>query len=225
MHMDWPSLPIGRAYARAFRACNTRVMHIPNQNGPLAKPGSRLKSPFCCKAILVRAFRKQGHQDHQVRKRKQPLIGAQAGGFRRPRDEAQMTALGKIVHVLDANPGQAGNLGIGEDLLARLYRNHGPAPLLRHLTAHTYLDAESIVCAALFLSNSRSVLPTKNELSSTFSLKPAIRPFFHTFSYCGGCSTGLTIGGLVEKIFYFSKLVTVFGRVSEIFPMPYFVPK
>src|SRR5947207_7490698 len=61
--------------------------------------------------------------------------------------------------------------------------------------AHTCLDAESIVCAARFLSNSRSVLPSKNELSSTFSLKPAITALFHTFSYCGGCSTGLTIGG------------------------------
>src|SRR5690242_4315486 len=100
-----------------------------------------------------------------------------------------MTALGKIVHMLNANPRQAGNLRICEYLLARLYGNHGPAPLLRHLLAHTYLDAESIVCAAPFLSNSRSVLPTKNELSSTFSLKPAITPFFHTFSHCGRCST------------------------------------
>src|SRR5260370_36087982 len=58
---------------------------------------------------LVCALREQGHHDHQVRKCKQPLIRADAGRFRCPRDEAQMAALCKIVYVLDANPSQAGD--------------------------------------------------------------------------------------------------------------------
>src|SRR6266404_428125 len=85
--------------------------------------------------LLVRALRKQGHQNHQIRKCKQPLIGADAGCFRCPRDEPQMAALRKIVHMLDANPRQAGDFRIGEDLLARLHGNHGPAPLLRPKTS------------------------------------------------------------------------------------------
>src|SRR5260370_26408464 len=59
--------------------------------------------------ILVRALRKQGHQDHQIRKREQPLIGADAGCFRCPRNEAQVSALRKIVHMLNANTRQAGD--------------------------------------------------------------------------------------------------------------------
>src|SRR6202521_5344650 len=51
---------------------------------------------------LVRAFRKQGYQNHQIRKREQPLIGVDAGRFRCPCDEAQVAALRKIVHMLDA---------------------------------------------------------------------------------------------------------------------------
>src|SRR5437667_7277325 len=77
------------------------------------------------------------------------------------------------------------------------------------LIAHTYLDAESIICAAPLPSNSRSVLPSKNELSSTFSLKPTITALFHTFSYCGGCSAGLTLGGNRGK--YYLLLQTCFG--------------
>ena len=78
---------------------------------------------------LVRALRKEGHQDHQIRQCKQPLVRAFAGGFRSPRDKAEMPALREIVHVLDANSRQTGNFGIGENLLARLHGNHGPAPL------------------------------------------------------------------------------------------------
>src|SRR5258708_31421469 len=78
-------------------------------NGSPAKPGSHAKGPLDSNA-LVRALRKQGHQDHQIRKREQPLIGAETCRFRRPRDEAQVAALGKIVHMLDANTRQAGDL-------------------------------------------------------------------------------------------------------------------
>jgi hypothetical protein len=43
------------------------------------------------------------------------------------------------VHVLDANARQVGDFRIGEDLLARLHGNHGPAPLLRRIMPHTTL--------------------------------------------------------------------------------------
>jgi len=76
---------------------------------------------------LVRALGKKGHKDHQVRKREEPLVRVEARGFRGARNEAQMAALGKIVEMLDTNPRQAGDLRIGENLLARLHGNHGPS--------------------------------------------------------------------------------------------------
>jgi hypothetical protein len=78
-------------------------------NGSEAKPGSHAKSQLDSNA-LVRAFRKQGHQNHQIREREQPLIGADAGRFRCPRNEAEVAALGKIVDMLDADSRQAGDL-------------------------------------------------------------------------------------------------------------------
>src|SRR5216684_1714735 len=89
--------------------------------------------------ILVRALRKQGHQDHQIRKREQPLIGGDAGRFRRPRDEAQVSALRKIVNVLDAKTRQACDLLIVEDFLSLLHVTHGPAPPLRPVFLYTTL--------------------------------------------------------------------------------------
>ena len=114
------------------------------------RPSQGAMQNCVCPNALVRALRKQGHHDHQVRKREQPLIGADAGRFRCPCDEPQMTPLREIVHVLDANPRQAGDFRIGEDFLARLYRYHGPcsyAPPQIHLH---FFDAESILRAALF---------------------------------------------------------------------------
>src|SRR5467141_4797574 len=78
-------------------------------NGSPAKPGSHAKSQIDSNA-LVRAFRKQGHQNHQIRKREQPLIGADAGRFRCPRDKAEVAALGKIVYMRDADSRQASAL-------------------------------------------------------------------------------------------------------------------
>ena len=94
----------------------------------------------------MRALRKQGHQHHQIGKREQPLVGADSGGFSGARNEAQMTALSEIMYVLDANSRQAGYFGIREDLLARLYRNHGLAPGPKPLLALShYLDADEIL--------------------------------------------------------------------------------
>ena len=61
-------------------------------------------------AGLVGAAREKGDQHHQIRQRKQPLVCLDPGAFRGPRDETQMTALGKIVDVVDANPGKSGDL-------------------------------------------------------------------------------------------------------------------
>ena len=73
---------------------------------------------------LVGALRKQGHEDHQVRKGEEPLIGADACRFRSARDESEMTFLGEIVEMVHTNSRQCSNLGIGEDLLTRFYGNH-----------------------------------------------------------------------------------------------------
>jgi len=99
---------------------------------------------------LVRALGEQRRQHHQVGQAEQPLIGAGAGGFRGSRDEAQMTALGEIVDVFDANAGEARYFRIGEDFLARFYGDHGSWPFLNQglqvqtLKSWTALTAYSI---------------------------------------------------------------------------------
>ena len=75
------------------------------------------------------AARKQGHQNHQIREREQPLIRLDAGGFGGPGDEPQMTALREIVQVIHADASQSGNLVVRENLLARFDGNHGLGPL------------------------------------------------------------------------------------------------
>lgn len=101
---------------------------------------------FC--GALVRALRKEGHENHQIREREKPLVRIDARGFRGPRDKSQVPPLRKVVYVLDTNPRQARNFRIGENLLARLYGNHGPAPQLRPNSILTTFDAASIVGAA-----------------------------------------------------------------------------
>jgi hypothetical protein len=82
---------------------------------------------------LVRALRKQRDQHHQIRQAKQPLVSVGAGGFRGARDESQVAALGEVVDVIDANPGETCHFRIGEDFLARLDGYHGLAPGPRSL--------------------------------------------------------------------------------------------
>jgi len=74
------------------------------------------------------ALGEQSHQNHEVRKRKEPLIRFEAGGFGGASDESQVASLCEVVDVLDANAGQAGNFRIGENLLAGLHGNHDLAP-------------------------------------------------------------------------------------------------
>src|SRR6267143_5372837 len=140
MHAGPPGLPHLRAYLRSFRTCNLPFCTPSKQKWLPGQAREPSKSQFDSIA-LMRAFRKQGYQYHQVRECEQPLIGADARRFRSPRDEAQMAALRKIVHVLDANTRQVRDFRIGEYLLARLHGNHGPAPLLRHELLYTSLDA------------------------------------------------------------------------------------
>jgi len=82
---------------------------------------------------LVRALREERRQHHQIRQAKQPLVRVGAGSFRSARDESQVAALGEIVDVLDANPGQTCHFRIGEDFLARLDGYHCLAPGPRSL--------------------------------------------------------------------------------------------
>jgi hypothetical protein len=91
--------------------------------------GEPFEFPFFSDS-LVRALRKEGHEHHQIRERKQPLIRMDTGGFRGPRDESKVAAPCKIVHVLDANSSLVRDFGIGKNLLARLHGDHGPAPVL-----------------------------------------------------------------------------------------------
>jgi len=44
-------------------------------------------------------------------------------------------ALRKVADVVDANPSQAGNFRVGENLLARFYGNHGLFPQTLYRTA------------------------------------------------------------------------------------------
>jgi len=59
---------------------------------------------------LVGALGKQSHQNHQIRKGKEPLICPNASRFGGAGDETEVTGLGEIVYVLDADPRQARNL-------------------------------------------------------------------------------------------------------------------
>ncbi len=113
---------------------------------------------------LVRALGKQRHNHHQIGQAEQPLVSAGAGGFRSARDEAQMAAFREIVNVFDANPSEGCDFRVGEDFLARLYRDHGLAPGPRSLLPASLLcltqvfDASCRLNAAHFPCNSRSVL-------------------------------------------------------------------
>src|SRR5260370_1094172 len=82
---------------------------------------------------------------------------------------------------------------------------------------HAYLDAELMVCAVLFLSNSRSVLPGKNYPSSTFALKSTefgLFPHFSTDQRPG--TKGRQKAAEWQKYSTYANPVTVFGRESAI---------
>jgi hypothetical protein len=94
---------------------------------------------------LVCAARKQRHQHHQIRQRKQPLVRLLACRFRGARDKAQVAALRKIADMIHANASQAGNFRVGENLLARFYGNHGLVP---RTTGYTALSIALMLLAA-----------------------------------------------------------------------------
>lgn len=72
----------------------------------------------------MRALGEEGHQDHQVGQGEQPLVGLDASALGGAGDKAQMTALGKVVHVFDADAGKGGDFRVSEDFLARFDGNH-----------------------------------------------------------------------------------------------------
>ena len=62
----------------------------------------------------------QHHQDHQVRQRKQPLIGLLPRCLVRACDKAEVPPARQTVEMLQADPRQRGNLHVRKDLVARL---------------------------------------------------------------------------------------------------------
>ena len=118
---------------------------------------------------LVRAAREQGNQHHEVRQREQPLVRLLPCGFRGARDEAQMPALREVTDMVDTDSSQVGDFCVRENLLARLDGNHGFVPLT---LCHTALSTSLMLCSAyamhFTLSNSRSVLNSLDEVTSTF---------------------------------------------------------
>src|SRR6266481_372846 len=68
--------------------------------------------PTLCASLysLVLAARIQHRQDHQVRQRKQPLIGLLPRCLIRVCDKTEVAAAGQTVEMLQADPGQCGNL-------------------------------------------------------------------------------------------------------------------
>jgi len=81
----------------------------------------------------VRAAREESDKHHQVGQSKQPLLGLDTSSFCRTGDHAQMTAAREVVQVIDANAGQAGNLGVREDFLTRFDSNQWGLANLRRV--------------------------------------------------------------------------------------------
>ena len=96
-------------------------------------------------------------EDHQVRVREQPLFGLLACGSSRALDEAEVLAARKISQMLEANPGQAGDFFLGEDLLAGFHCNHFQSTTGPSCIALQLFDAADILFAAKIPSNSASV--------------------------------------------------------------------
>ncbi len=66
----------------------------------------------------------QHRQDHQVRQRKQPLIGVFPRCLIRACDKAEAPAARQAVEMLHADARQAGNLRVRKDLMAGLDLDH-----------------------------------------------------------------------------------------------------
>src|SRR6267378_7400231 len=73
---------------------------------------------------LVLAARMQHRQDHQVRQRKQPLIGLLPRRLIRACDKAEVPPTRQTVEMLQADPRQSGSLRVRKDLLACLDLDH-----------------------------------------------------------------------------------------------------
>src|SRR5712692_207516 len=82
--------------------------------------------PTLCASLrsLALAARIQHRQDHQVRQRKQPLIGLLLRCLIHACDKAEVPPARQTVEMLQADPRQGGNLRVRKDLLARLDLDH-----------------------------------------------------------------------------------------------------
>jgi len=63
-------------------------------------------------------------KNHQIGVRKEPFLGFRTRGFRDPRDLPQMPVLRQTAEMFQANTGEAHDLVLGEELLARLDSDH-----------------------------------------------------------------------------------------------------
>lgn len=91
-----------------------------NQTPPLPGPlqgRTRLRR-------LVLATLVQSRQDHQVRKREQPLVSLPTRRRCRARDKSDMPSARETVEMLEADAREGGSFHVREDLLARLDFDH-----------------------------------------------------------------------------------------------------
>jgi hypothetical protein len=84
------------------------------------------------------------------------------------------------VQVVHTDPSEVSHLVIGENFLARFDGNHGLALFSLRLPVPTLLDADRILGAAIYKSNSRSVSHAKNDSASTSRLESRRNTLFCT---------------------------------------------
>src|ERR1700684_382754 len=77
---------------------------------------------------LVVAARLQHREDHQIGMREKPLFGFGAGGFRGPRDRAQVLVLRELAQMVGADAREGDHFVFGEDFLAHLDSHHRRPP-------------------------------------------------------------------------------------------------
>jgi hypothetical protein len=92
--------------------------------GRLRRTKDRNKGQKKGRKKLVLAAGMQNREDHQVGIREEPLLSADAGGFRGASEFSKVLVMGEGAQVIEANPSEAGYFVLGERLLARLDANH-----------------------------------------------------------------------------------------------------
>jgi hypothetical protein len=100
-------------------------------------------------AESVRAAWEQCHQDRQVPRREQPLVGLDSSRLGGTRDETQTTALREILQVLDADSREVHDLCISKEFLACFDSYHGTRPLAlwSHLNFKMFVNDSKVAFA------------------------------------------------------------------------------